>query len=334
MKASFYTELPDNAVKCSLCPHNCIIKPGHIGICRVRSNKSGELVTENYGKLSAIHTDPVEKKPLYHFYPGSKILSVGSVGCNMQCNFCQNCEISQTGVSEFGNLYDYSPDKLLDEAFKITDSIGIAYTYNEPTVFYEFMLESACISHQAGLKNVMVTNGFIEENPLHELLPFVDAFNVDLKAFSNEFYKKYTHSQVAPVLNALKIICKENRHLEITFLIIPGLNDDAKLFREMISWIVNELGDSTILHLSKYFPRYKSTEPPTSTETLKEFYEIGRESIHYVYVGNVNGPEDWQNTFCKNCHSMVIERTGYFTSAKGIDRNGNCKNCGTSVAVM
>jgi pyruvate formate lyase activating enzyme len=285
--ALYFEKLEESKVECLLCPHNCVLKEGKAGICRVRRNVSGELVSENYGKLSALHIDPIEKKPLYHFYPGSKIFSVGSVGCNLKCNFCQNCDISQTGVSDFPWLKDFSAEELVNKAAGISENIGIAFTYNEPTVFFEFMLDSAKLSRQKGLKNVVVSNGFINEIPLNELLPWIDAINIDLKAFTDDFYKKQTHSQLEPVKQALKIIRKSGKHLELTNLVIPGLNDDEIIFKSMVDWIAQELGKDTILHISRYFPRYKSQIPLTSESTLKSLFKIAKEKLRYVYLGNV-----------------------------------------------
>jgi pyruvate formate lyase activating enzyme len=285
--ALYFEKLEESKVECLLCPHNCVLKEGKAGICRVRRNVSGELVSENYGKLSALHIDPIEKKPLYHFYPGSKIFSVGSVGCNLKCNFCQNCDISQTGVSDFPWLKDFSAEELVNKAAGISENIGIAFTYNEPTVFFEFMLDSAKLSRQKGLKNVVVSNGFINEIPLNELLPWIDAINIDLKAFTDDFYKKQTQSQLEPVKQALKIIRKSGKHLELTNLVIPGLNDDEIIFKSMVDWIAQELGKDTILHISRYFPRYKSQIPLTSESTLKSLFKIAKEKLRYVYLGNV-----------------------------------------------
>jgi pyruvate formate lyase activating enzyme len=258
-----FEKLNDNKVKCLLCPHSCILDDGKVGICRVRSNDNGVLVSENYGKVSSINLDPIEKKPLYHFFPGMHVLSIGSVGCNLQCNFCQNCEISQTGVSDFPRLKTYSAEEIVNNALECVDNIGIAFTYNEPVVFYEYMMDVARLSKSKGLKNIMVSNGFINEEPLKQILPYIDAFNIDLKAFADEFYIKNTHSHLEPVKRSLQLIRESGKHLEITNLVIPGLNDKVEDFTAMVDWISGELGDQTILHLSRYFPRYKAKQPPT-----------------------------------------------------------------------
>jgi pyruvate formate lyase activating enzyme len=331
MRALYFEIQEDKKVQCNLCPHHCLLNDGQTGICRVRSNIEGMLVTDNYGKLSSIHADPIEKKPLYHFYPGRKILSIGSVGCNMQCNFCQNCEISQTSVKEFEWIKNYSAEILLKDACSLPGNIGIAYTYNEPVVFYEFMLDTAKEIHNKGLKNVMVSNGFIEEKPLLELIPYIDAFNIDLKAFTNDFYKKQTHSKLEPVKRTLEIISKSGKHLEITNLIIPTLNDNEKTFADMVNWISRTLGNNTILHLSRYFPRYLSEIMITSERTLIQFKKIAEKYLHYVYLGNV-GLE--ANTVCAGCNKVVIERMGYQTKVLGLDKNGKCLKCYTPIAIL
>lgn len=333
-EASFYLKEGDGGVKCQLCPHQCTLIDGMSGICRVRRNLQGQLITENYGLLASVHLDPIEKKPLYHFYPGEKILSVGSVGCNMNCSFCQNCEISQVGVKEFGLLKEYTPEELVKLAKSTTNNIGIAYTYNEPTVFYEFMYETAVLIQNAGLQNVMITNGFIEKEPLKKLLPFINAFNVDLKAFSDVFYRKQTHSQLEPVKKTLQLIRDHHKHLEITNLVIPGLNDSEEEFTSMVSWIATDMGTETILHLSRYFPQYKSNQPVTSDQTLLKLYKIACQYLNYVYLGNISDLKVGTATHCANCHNKVIERRQYITDKIGLKLNGTCMFCGNQIVEL
>ena len=223
-EASHYIRTDGQKVQCRLCPHNCTIQDGKEGICKMRKNEDGILMSENYGKLTAIHLDPIEKKPLYHFMPGSYVLSVGSVGCNLQCVFCQNCEISQSSIDQYPGLKTYDAEELLQLAIQTSGNIGLAYTYNEPTVFYEFMLKTAMLAGKQNLKNVVVSNGYISEKPLQYLLDYADAFNIDLKAFDQSFYAKYAHASLEPVKNSLVQIRKAGKHLEITNLRIPGLN--------------------------------------------------------------------------------------------------------------
>ncbi len=328
-EALFYSKLNDNKVKCELCPHFCEINNGGTGSCRVRTNKDGILYAENYGKISGYHLDPIEKKPLYHFYPGKYIVSIGSFGCNMHCKFCQNYEISQCGT-DIGQSRVLSPDSIVNDALRKNNNIGIAYTYNEPLVFFEFMRDTALLARQYKMKNVMVSNGYYNPAVLEKLTAFIDAFNIDLKAFTNEFYKKYTLSEIEAVKNCLVHIRKSGKHLEITNLIIPELNDDISVFKEMITWIKNDLGKETVLHLSRYFPRYKLKNQPTPEGTLERFYEIASKELDFVYIGNVHGT-DGQNTYCPKCHELLISRTGYYIEKKGLTENGFCKSCQTKV---
>ena len=250
-EAKYYQSLKDGVVQCTLCPHNCIIREGKSGICRVRINKEGKLITEVYGYVSAIHSDPIEKKPLYHYYPGSTILSIGSYGCNLRCVFCQNCNISQTEAApELARNY-YTPEQIIQQALIQPDNIGIAFTYNEPIVWFEYMYDIARLAKQAGLKTVMVTNGYINKEPLNSLLEVIDAFSVDLKAFTEDFYTKVTSSKLEPVKETLKQIRRANKHLEIVNLVIPELNDDESSFTAMTKWIAAELGKDTVL-ISSY----------------------------------------------------------------------------------
>lgn len=325
-EALFYNVLKNNKVKCHLCPHECVISHNNTGICRVRKNKNGKLLSLVYGQPVAIHFDPVEKKPLYHFYPGKDILSIGTAGCNLQCFFCQNSTISQSDAEEYKTIINY-PEDIIRLAQTSANNIGVAYTYNEPVVFYEYMFETAALANKCGLKNVMISNGFINSKPLKELLPFMDAFNIDLKAFNDSFYKKHTHSRLSPVLETIKTIRLSGKHIEITHLVIPGLNDDYKEFSEMLKWIMNETGKDTVLHLSRYFPRYRSSVPPTPSVTLLEMFHMAKDILSYVYIGN-SGNNTGSNTLCPFCGSQVIGRSGYMTDISGLDINGGfCKKC-------
>jgi len=328
-EARFYIVLEGSELQCELCPHECRIKVNHSGICKVRRNIDGRLYSMVYGKPVAIHFDPIEKKPLYHFHPGTSILSIGTLGCNMNCFFCQNSEISQAEPSEF-HKNGFTPTEIIHLAGSRSDNIGIAYTYNEPVIFFEYMVDIARMAQETGLKNVMVTNGYIKQEPLKVLLEHIDAFNVDLKSFRDEFYRNFTHSLLKPVLETIKSIIRSGKHIEITNLIIPGLNDDKETFREMINWIKNECGKQTVFHISRYFPRYKSNLPPTPLGTLNALYEIAAKELQYVYSGNYEN-ETGKDTFCPDCHSRLIVRHGYSTNIIGIDRQGSCSNCGKAI---
>ena len=322
-EAKYYEKL-NGKVECLLCPHNCKISDGDYGICRVRKNEKGKLIAKVYGKLIARHTDPIEKKPLYHFYPGKDILSVGTVGCNLKCFFCQNCDISQAGAEQYDHISETSPEELVKIASIEENNIGIAYTYNEPSINFEYIADTAKESRKKNLRNVMVSNGFISMKPLKELIPLIDAFNIDLKAFSNEFYRKHTKSEIKSVKESLIEIRDSPSHLEITFLIIPGLNDNEDEFKEMVTWIHSNFGDAQVLHLSRYFPGYRSDIPPTPVSTLKTFRQIALQKLNHVFLGNIAEPGA-QNTYCPECGKLVIKR-GYRPSVN-LNNNGQCPDC-------
>lgn len=326
MKEALYTKKTESGLQCVLCPHNCVIKPNNYGICNVRKNNGQVIVTEVYNMVSALNIDPIEKKPLYHFYPGTNILSIGSIGCNLKCKFCQNWEISQTSCEKYKVNNNYTIDKIINLARKNVNNIGIAYTYNEPTIWFEYMLEIAQKAYEYSMKNVMVTNGYINPEPLQELLNYIDAFSIDLKAFKDKYYKIQTLSNLEPVKNTIKTIAKSDRFLEITNLVIPELNDDIEDFTEMIKWIKNECGVDTVLHISRYFPRYKMSIKSTPEKTLLDLYDIARKELNYVYLGNINSAKG-QNTNCPNCQQVVIERYSYLIKTSGINVSGNCENC-------
>lgn len=323
--ASYYKTTENRFVQCLLCPHYCNLDADQYGKCNTRVNRDGMLITESYGILSAISTDPVEKKPLYHFFPGKSILSIGSYGCNLACDFCQNCDISQIEPHVLSHRPSRDPDDIVSKALLHRDNIGLAYTYNEPTVYYEYMIRCAELIKHHERYNVMVTNGYINGTPLEDLLPYMDAFNVDLKSFRNEFYRKRSQASLKPVLDTITRIVKSDSHLELTFLIIPDINDTVSEWREMIQWIVDHCGSDTILHVSRYFPRYKLNKPPTPLQTLQQFLDLAREKITYVYAGN--SPQLETDTLCPQCGNLLIERNLYHANATGIGDDGCCTRC-------
>jgi len=325
-KIASWFETDDGSVICRLCPHFCHIREGQTGICQVRQNVTGQLHALTYGKVAALHTDPIEKKPLYHFYPGRFILSAGSIGCNLDCDFCQNHEISQADPGTYHISETCSPDELVSKALDYSGNVGIAYTYNEPVIWFEYIFDTATIAKNAGLKNVLVSNGYINEEPLSELLSVIDAFSIDLKGFSEPFYAKLTGGKLAPVLNTLKQIRLAGKHLEVVNLVIPQLNDDKEVFSSMIQWISDELGDETILHLSRYFPRHRLGIEPTPLQTLKVLGEIANKSLKHVYIGNVDAGQN--DTRCPVCNHLLISRQGYIVSCAGLDATGKCIACG------
>jgi len=304
----------------------CVIADGKQGICRVRKNEGGVLVSEVFGKACCLRFDPIEKKPLYHFYPGSVILSVGSVGCNLRCKFCQNWEISQTCAEEYPYLKPVTSDEIIKMAGERHDNAGIAYTYNEPVVWFEFMMDIARKSKEAGLRNVMISNGYVNTSPLTELLEVMDAFNIDLKGFTEDFYRRVTSARLQPVKDTVRMIRKNNRHLELTHLVVTGLNDDEGTFEEMVKWIGGELGPDTPLHLSRYFPNFEMENKATPLPKLLQLYELATHYLHYVYLGNVAADEG-RITVCPACGANLIERIGYSTYKKGLDAGGKCRKC-------
>lgn len=331
-EALFYEKLDDGKVKCNLCPHFCVLKEGHTGKCKVRSVSGGNLVSDNYGLLTAINFDPIEKKPLYHFYPGKEILSLGSNGCNLKCKCCQNWEIAHTSVKNYPHFKKYEIYEIINLALRHSQNTGIAYTYNEPTVWFEFMLDVAREAAHNNLKNIVVSNGYINPEPLEMLCEYADAFNIDLKGFSDDFYQKVTSSTLEPVKETLKALVDRNKHVEVTNLIIPTLNDDSQNFTEMVKWIADVLGRETVLHLSRYFPVYKMNIEATPPESMTRLYTIAKEHLSYVYLGNIN-ISDAQDTVCPVCHRKVIERRGYFTDITGIGSQGECVQCGKKIVI-
>jgi pyruvate formate lyase activating enzyme len=278
-----------------------------------------------YGVVSGHSLDPVEKKPLYHFFPGHNILSIGSYGCNMRCDFCQNWHISQKTDESFSP--DTDPDKIVLEAVSSWKNTGLAFTYNEPVIWFEFMRDTAIRIKEKGLYTVMVSNGFVNRDPLNEILGFIDAFNIDLKAFNESFYKKLTGAELEPVKNSLEQIAKAGKHLEVTTLIIPGRNDSEQEMEIESKWISEELGEETPFHLSRYFPMYKRDDPPTPQTTLTRLFETASKHLKYVYLGNTSG-DNGQDTVCSKCGKVVTKRSGYNTRLMNLDREGKCLTCG------
>ncbi len=325
-KAKYYEITKSGKLRCTLCPHNCIISEGKLGICGTRTVEEGVLYTKIYGEVSAIAMDPIEKKPLYHFYPGSSILSIGTVGCSFKCKFCQNYHISMN--PDYPTEY-YSPERIVELSLA-KNSIGVAYTYSEPLIWYEYIYDVSVLARENGLKNVFVTNGFINQKPLAELLNYADAFNVDLKSFNEEFYKKIVGGRLKPVLETIAEIAKHPEiELEITTLVIPGYNDSDEEIEKLTDFIAS-LNPDIPYHLSAYFPMYKFTAPPTPVETLEHLKTIAEKKLNYVYLGNVSGPT---NTYCPECGALLIERYGYFVKKVNYS-GGRCEKCGYKVPIF
>lgn len=316
-EASYYKKLADNSVQCLLCPHLCIIKDKGSGICLIRKNIDGTLYQTAYGEVVSVNLDPIEKKPLYHFYPGSEILSIGTNGCNLRCSFCQNYSISTKET----NRQKVKIDDLVMLAKK-HNSIGIAYTYNEPTIWYEFVRDTAKIFKENGLKNVIVSNGNINKEPLLELIEYIDAANIDLKGFTKEFYD-WVKGDLETVKHTIKTLFDNNIHTEVTFLLIPNKNDDIDDFKLMLDFLKNISVDLP-LHISRYFPTYKCSEPATDIGMMLKFYELAKEYLNYVYLGNVN-IEGALDTFCPDCGSILVKRAGYLTEI--LNYGDKCNKC-------
>ncbi len=312
-----------NRWKCLLCPRGCSfeIDSSALGFCRVRGLKDGELYLPGYGECVSLVVDPIEKKPLYHFLPGFSILSTGPAGCNLTCDFCQNWSISQ--CSTVPTRY-VSPDDLAEMSMT-GKSRGVAFTYTEPTIWFEYIADSAPLVRERGGAVVMVSNGEINLDPLLQLTEITDAWNVDLKSWSDDFYKRHCGGNRDTVLQTIKTLAESKCHLEITFLIIPEENDDPAEWREMAKWISGECGPDTVLHISRYFPRYKLMQQPTLIETLLKAREIFSRELNHVYIGNIS--HEKSDTFCPSCAALCIERSGWEVSTKGMV-NGKCASCG------
>jgi len=328
-RSPYFTPLGGGEIRCELCPRRCRVPKGGRGACRVRENREGTYYSLVYGNPCAIHLDPIEKKPFFHVLPSTGSFSVATAGCNFQCKFCQNWEISQASPEELFN-YDVPPELFVRKAKEI-GAHSVAFTYVEPTVFYEYMLDIAAQARQAGLLNVYHSNGFINPEPLQGLCKVLDAANIDLKAFTGSFYRDLCGGELAPVLATLKTLRQERVHLEITNLVIPTKNDDLTEIREMCLWVKKELGPDTPIHFSRFYPLYKLKNlPPTPVSTLERAREVARScGLEYVYLGNVPGHEG-ENTFCPRCKKRVIERTGFMIRGMHL-RGGKCGSCGKPI---
>lgn len=320
--ARYYESLSDKSVQCFLCPNRCAMAPGGWGACKARKNIDGKLYSMVYGKIATAHVDPIEKKPFFHVLPGSKAFSVATTGCNMRCLFCQNWEISQSFPGDI-SAQPMTPEQVVSAA-KASDAKSIAFTYNEPSIAYEYVLDIAKLAKSKGLKTLMVSSGYIEEKPLRELLPYIDAYKIDLKAFQEKFYKKLTGGHLDAVLNTLKIIKQSGVWLEIVTLIIPGENDSDEEFRTMARWIKINLGDDVPLHFSRFFPQYKLQNlPPTPSETMVRARKIAmEEGLKFVYTGNIADTEA-EATYCTKSKEKIIIRQGHFVAVNNL-KNGAC----------
>jgi pyruvate formate lyase activating enzyme len=329
-EARYYKKIDKTTVRCLLCPHECLLGDGQRSFCRVREPKNGKLYTLVYALPCSLHADPIEKKPIYHMFPGSKSFSIATAGCNLRCKFCQNWQISQEYPENTANKH--LPCEDVVTLAKKNKCRSIAYTYSEPNVFYEYMSDTAEIAKRADIKNIWVTGGFINPRPLAALCKVIDAANIDLKGFSDKYLTEICQERLEPLLTAIKLTKDSGVWVEITNLVVPTLNDDRSMIREMCAWIKENLGADTPLHFSRFWPMYKLKNlPPTPLETLKAAREIAQnEGLNYVYIGNVpEGP--YNNTLCPKCGKALIRRAGYAILANHIVAS-KCKFCGHKIA--
>ncbi len=337
-EAILYKKIKKDLIQCLACNHYCLIKEGKVGICGIRLNKENKLYLLTYGKPAAINIDPMEKKPLFHFLPGSQIFSFGTIGCNFSCGFCQNWDISQISKisnSQFLDLEkigeNWPPEKIIDYVLK--EKIpAIAYTYSEPTVFFEYAYDTAKLAKQKGIKNVFVSNGYLSKEAIAHIKSYLDAINVDLKAFSEEFYNKICKARLKPVLESIKRIYDAGIWLEITTLIVPNENDSEEELSKIAEFIAS-IDKNIPWHISRFFPQYKMGDKEiTSFEKLKKAYQIGKDvGLNYVYIGNVI-EENFESTFCPKCKTLLIKRAGYEIENKNLDfKKGRCKICNQTI---
>ena len=331
-EARFYEALPDGVVRCTICPRKCVIKPGQRGFCGTRENRDGRLYTLIYGELSASAIDPIEKKPLFHFEPGSLTFSISTVGCSFKCPWCQNYHISQVLPEEYRTTH-MEPEEVVRLA-KRYKCPSISITYNEPIIWLEFVEDVGKLAKHEGLKVVLVTNGYISLEALDAVAPLIDAANVDIKSFSPEFYRRYCKGDLEGVLKAVVAMKEKGIHVETTLLVIPGLNDNEEELRAFFKWHYEELGPDTPVHISRFFPAYKMLyKEPTPVSTLQKAYDIAREAgLNFVYVGNLPG-NPGEHTYCPGCGEPVIRREGFDIVDWRLDEQMRCPNCGTRIPI-
>lgn len=324
-QALWYEKIPDKRVKCKLCPRECVVDDRERGYCGVRENWDGVYYTLVYGNPCTYHVDPIEKKPLFHFLPGTTAFSLATVGCNVDCQFCQNWQISQIRPEQADN-FDLPPRKVA-QLTKEAGAPTIAYTYTEPVVFAEYMYDSAVEGNRLGIKSVMISNGYIQETPMRELAEVLSAVKIDLKAFSEKYYREIVSGELKPVLDTLVLLRKLNIWTEIVYLVLPTLNDSDQEFRNLVKWMKTDLGPDIPIHFTRFHPQYKMQNlPPTPVKTLERAREIAlSEGIHYVYVGNVPG-HSGEHTYCPDCKKILIQRKGFWILENKI-KNGKCPDC-------
>ena len=325
VEARFYKQLPDKEIECQLCPRFCKLGDKERGYCGVRENMDGKYYTLVYGKACAINSDPIEKKPFFHFLPKTNALSIATAGCNVNCKFCQNWEISQVRPEQVEH-FDFPPAKVVDSAQRY-NCPSIAFTYTEPMVFYEYMYDTSKEARLRKVRSVVVTGGHVNPEPLQDLIKVVDAIKIDLKAFNQDFYTNYVRGELKAVLEAIKIVARSKVWLEIVYLVIPTLNDDPSEIKMLAQWLMKEVGADVPLHFSRFHPQYLIQNlPPTPISTLERAHGIAlEEGLHYVYIGNVPGHQA-ESTYCPKCKKLVIQRVGYTIERIEL-KQGRCKFC-------
>jgi pyruvate formate lyase activating enzyme len=328
-EAMYYKKVDAKTIQCVLCPRYCTLKNGMKGFCRVRGPQNGKHYTFVYGNPTAVHVDPIEKKPLFHFLPATSAFSIATAGCNYRCKNCQNWQISQFPPEETYNQY-LPPEAVVDEAAGY-NCPTIAYTYTEPSVFYEYMLDTSKIAKARGIRNIYHSNGSLNSEPAEEISLYLDGANIDLKGFTQDFYSKIPEGDLGTVCNTIKILKKNHVHVELTNLIVPSYNDDMKMIKEMCQWVRDEVGKDTPIHFSRFSPTYKLKNlPPTPVKTLEEARIIAiKEGLQYIYIGNVPGHEA-ENTYCPKDGKVLIRRIGYRIMENNVV-NGKCKFCGIDI---
>jgi pyruvate formate lyase activating enzyme len=327
-----FDSLANHKVKCNVCSHRCTIAEGKLGVCRTRQNKNGKIYTLIYNTVSSEAVDPIEKKPLYHFLPGTLSYSLGTIGCNFRCMHCQNWNISQVTLEEAWTK-EITPEEAIRRALA-TGCKSIAWTYNEPAIWHEYTYDSAVLAKKAGLKTIYVTNGYITPEALRRIAPYLDAFRVDIKSFSDDFYRKICGARLAPVLESTKLAKELGMHVEVITLIIPTKNDSPEEISRIVRWVRDNLGADTPMHFTRFYPMYKMGDiPPTQTEALEMAHDIAKkEGMRFVYTGNVPGHK-YENTYCPKCNALLIDRAGFRVSAIKI-KEGKCPECGEGVAIV
>jgi pyruvate formate lyase activating enzyme len=329
---ALYCHVPHQGgyVRCALCPHRCLLAEGERGLCRVRENRGGKLYTFAYGNPCTVQVDPIEKKPFFHFLPGTAALSLATAGCSLRCQYCQNYTISQRTPEQTSN-YDAPPEAIVAATIQ-SNAQTVAYTYSEPIVFYEYMLDTARLARRAGLRNAVISAGYVNPEPLRELCRAVDAIKIDLKGYNDDFYREVCGGTLAPVLEAIRTIHEMAIHLEVVNLVVPTLNDDPAELQQLVSWALEALGPDVPLHFSRFHPDYQLLNlPPTPIETMEQARQMAMDAgLHYVYLGNVPGHAG-NHTYCPGCGRMIIQRAGMATTAMHI-KNGQCSFCHTPIA--